>query len=111
RTNIIPSTTLVRSNWASGRGQQRGAGVRGRVAGIVGFGGVGRQVASHLMHLGYRVITVDRPSARQSAADAGVELCDLMTLAERSDVVVLTATSERSARDRKSTRLNSSHVK
>ena len=85
-------------NWASGRGQHRGAGVRGRVAGIVGFGGVGRQVADHLMHLGYTVITVDRPSVRESAAGAGVELCDLMTLAERSDVVVLTAALNPSSR-------------
>ena len=55
-------------------------------------------MAGHLMHLGYRVITVDRPSARQSAADAGVELCDLMTLAERSDVVVLMASLTPSSR-------------
>jgi phosphoglycerate dehydrogenase-like enzyme len=77
--------------WVEERGRHRGIGVHGRVAGIVGFGSVGSLVAEQLQGLGMTVIALDRPSARERAAELDVELVDLGELARRSDVVVVTA--------------------
>ncbi|MCW1805116.1 2-hydroxyacid dehydrogenase [Brachybacterium squillarum] len=80
------------------RGKHRGQGVQGRTAGVVGFGAVGRLVAGHLQNLGYSVLTLDRPSAREPAAAMDVGTCSLLELAERSDVVVVTASLNPSSR-------------
>lgn len=76
--------------WAA-RGDHRGLGLAGRTVGIVGFGGVGADLAGLLAPLGVRLVTLDRPRARDRAAALGVELLPLERLAAESDYVVLTA--------------------
>ena len=75
--------------WAQERGKHRGMGIDGRTVGIVGFGGVGVQLAEYLQALGARVITTDHNAAQ--AAKMGVESFPLLDLARRSDFVVATA--------------------
>lgn len=85
--HIVTSTGA----WASGRGQHRGIGIAGRTAGIIGLGSVGSLVAEQLKGLGLDVVALDRPSARATAQSLGIELVDMLTLAARSDFVVVTA--------------------
>lgn len=79
--------------WAD-RGSYRGLGLAGRTVGIIGFGGVGADLAELIAPLGVQIVTVDRPSvrARQEAGELpDVELVTLDDLAARSDYVILTA--------------------
>lgn len=75
--------------WQQKRGEYRGPGINGRTVGIVGFGGVGTQLAEYLRPLGAEVITTERNSAR--AAKFGLDSFPLLELARRSDFVVVTA--------------------
>jgi D-3-phosphoglycerate dehydrogenase len=61
----------------------------GRVLGIVGFGHVGRAVASRASGLGLRVVVTDRSLTATEAASAGVESVELDDLLVSSDVVSL----------------------
>lgn len=80
------------------RGEHRGIGVAGRTVGIIGFGAVGADLATLLAPLGMRVITLDRPSARERAVSLGVELVSKDELAAQSDYVILTASLTPSSR-------------
>lgn len=78
------------SSWAE-RGEFRGAAMRGRTVGIVGFGSVGSEVARMLQPLGFTVIGNNR-SLRSATADSlGVQLVPLDELLTQSDFVVLCA--------------------
>lgn len=73
------------------RGRYRGAGLAGRTVGIVGFGGVGAELAGLMAPLGVRVIAADPYASAESAASLGVALVEVGTLAAESDYVVVTA--------------------
>lgn len=75
--------------WEQERGQHRGSGIDGRTVGIVGFGGVGKQLAKYLQAIGAQVITTDRNAER--AAEFGIKSYPLMEMAQKSDFVVVTA--------------------
>lgn len=59
----------------------------GVVAGIVGFGRIGRQVAERLQAFRVRVIAYDPYVQKDVAATRGVELVDLDTLMKESDII------------------------
>jgi len=63
----------------------------GRVAGIVGFGRIGRQVADRLQAFRMRVIAYDPYVPKEKAAQRGVELVSLDTLMRESDVITVNA--------------------
>lgn len=80
----------VSGRWTE-RGNYRGIGLAGRTVGIIGFGAVGADLAGLIAPLGVKTLTIDRPSARDRAAELGVELVSREELAARSDYVILTA--------------------
>lgn len=83
------------------RGDYRGLGLAGRTVAIIGFGGVGTDLAQLVAPLGVRIVTVDRPSvrARQAAGElADVKLLSLEDLATQADYVILTAALTPSSR-------------
>ncbi|SEB70384.1 Lactate dehydrogenase [Paramicrobacterium humi] len=87
---VAKDSITRRSAWRE-RSEFRGAPMRGRTVGIVGFGGVGSEVARMLQALGFAVIGNNR-SGRSPQADAlGVELVERDELLARSDFVVLCA--------------------
>lgn len=80
----------VQGRWMD-RGQHLGRGLQGRTVGIIGFGAVGADLAQLIAPLGVKIITIDRPNAREQAARLNVELVSKEELAARSDYVILTA--------------------
>jgi D-3-phosphoglycerate dehydrogenase len=64
---------------------QEGMQLNGKTLGIVGLGGIGREVARIAKGIGMEVIAYNRTER----ADAGVPLVDIDTLLNRSDVVSL----------------------
>lgn len=83
--------TAERGAWASGRGRHRGLGIQGRTLGIVGFGGVGSELAQLARPLGFTIIAHDRPAAAQRARQLDIELLPLLELAATADYVVVAA--------------------
>jgi len=63
----------------------------GRVVGIIGFGRIGRRVASLSRSLGAKVVVYDPAINPEYAADAGVELAGMSELLAASDIVSLHA--------------------
>nr|WP_281260515.1 NAD(P)-dependent oxidoreductase [Kineococcus rhizosphaerae] len=79
-----------RSDWGA-RERLRGAALEGSTIGIVGFGGVGADLARLLQPLGVRIVATNRRGTHPEAAELGVEFTDLDDLLRRSHHVVLTA--------------------
>ena len=69
----------------------RGTELAGKTAGLVGFGGIGREVAKRLLALGMRVIAYDPLVKPEAARALGVTLVDLDTLVHEADFVSLHA--------------------
>ena len=63
-----------------------GVGLPGRTLGIIGFGGIGRELARLTQPYGMTILAAD---PHVDAADVGVELCGLEELMNRSDFVVV----------------------
>jgi phosphoglycerate dehydrogenase-like enzyme len=70
-------------------GSERAVLFHGSTVGIVGFGAIGQSVASHLLGWGVRLIAFTRTPNPETARELGVELVDLQTLLEQSDIVTL----------------------
>jgi phosphoglycerate dehydrogenase-like enzyme len=66
-----------------------GVGLPGRTLGIVGLGGIGRELARLMQPYGMTILAADPHVSSVAAADVGVELCSLEELMNRSDFVVV----------------------
>jgi D-3-phosphoglycerate dehydrogenase len=73
--------------WSSPQGIELG----GRTLGLVGFGGIARELAGIARAFGMRVLAWSKTNDPQRAADHGVEAVDLDVLLASSDVVSLHA--------------------
>lgn len=65
--------------------------MEGKVAGIVGFGRIGRQVAERLKAFGVSVMAYDPYVNAETASKLGVRLVDLSTLFREADIVSVNA--------------------
>lgn len=81
--NVTESTIDYRLTGSSP--QRQGRQLRGRTAGIIGYGSIGSYLARILDEMGMRVIVFDPGAAVTSR---GIEQCDLPTLLRRSDFVL-----------------------
>lgn len=86
--NVTESTIDYRR--AGSSPQRQGRQLRGRTAGIIGYGSIGSYLARLLHEMGMRVIVCDPDVAVTSG---GIEQCDLPALLRRSDFVVPLAAS------------------
>ena len=91
--NIPAAHELVKSGrWQDPVGPYiffRGVELKGRVAGIVGLGAVGKEVASRLLALGMRVLVFDPFVGAEEMAKLGVEKVELENLLREADFVTL----------------------
>jgi phosphoglycerate dehydrogenase-like enzyme len=71
------------------RANYPGVGMPGRTLGIIGLGGIGRELVRLMQPYGMTILAADPHVAPAAAADVGVELCNLEELMERSDFVVV----------------------
>ena len=76
----------------------RGAEVRGKTLGIVGFGRIGREVARRARAFEMTVVAHDPFIATQAAADLGIPLITMDELCDRSDFITLHLPSRDTAR-------------
>ena len=85
---------LTYSDAATHRGEWprlNGLGLRGKVVGLVGLGGIGREVSLRLQAFGCRILAADPYVTSESAAQVGAELTPLELLLPQSDFVSLHA--------------------
>ena len=71
------------------RANYPGVGLPGRTLGIVGLGGIGRELARLMQPYGMTILAADPHVGSTAAAEVGVELCNLEALMTRSDFVVV----------------------
>src|ERR1700728_2121136 len=71
------------------RANYPGVGLPGRTLGIVGLGGIGRELARLMQPYGMTILAADPHVSSVAAADVGVELCRIEELMNRSDFVVV----------------------
>ena len=71
----------------------------GKTVAIIGFGSQGHAHAQNLNESGVKVVVGLRPDSKsaQSARDAGLEVCDVETAAEKGDLVMMLVPDELSA--------------
>ncbi len=80
---------LVREGRWSERANYPGLALPGRRLGIIGLGGIGRELVRLMQPFGMEILAADPHVDAASAAQAGATLCILEDLLERSDVVVV----------------------
>ena len=87
RNIVQASTAMAEGRWdkSSFAGRQ----LHGRVAGVVGFGNIGRLVVDRLVALGMTVLVADPFFTAEQVAERGAEQVDLDTVFERADVVTI----------------------
>jgi phosphoglycerate dehydrogenase-like enzyme len=84
----IKSRLAREGRWRE-RANYAGVGLPGRTLGIIGFGGIGRELARLMQPYGMTILAADPHVGPGAAADVGVELCSLEKLMTRSDFVVV----------------------
>lgn len=85
---------LTYSDAATHRGEWprlNGLGLRGKVVGLIGLGGIGREVSLRLQAFGCRILAADPFITSETAAQVGAELTPLENLLPQSDFVSLHA--------------------
>src|SRR5271168_4668602 len=80
------------------RGNYPGLALAGRTLGIIGLGGIGRELVRLMQPYAMVVLAADRHIDTASAAQAGVTLCSLERLLKQSDVVVVACLLDESTR-------------
>ncbi|WP_291765545.1 D-2-hydroxyacid dehydrogenase [Caldivirga sp. UBA161] len=71
------------------KGLYHGIELRGKTLGVVGFGRIGRTVASYAKALGMRILAADVVDVSKYAEELGASVVSLNELLSRSDVVTL----------------------
>ena len=87
RRTAAADASLRRGEWK--RGEFTGLELRGRTLGIVGLGKIGQAIAVRARAMEMVVLGSDPYLTEEQAANHGVELVDMATLLERSDVVTV----------------------
>jgi phosphoglycerate dehydrogenase-like enzyme len=80
---------LAREGRWKERGDHPGIGLPGRTLGIIGFGGIGRELARLMQPYGMRILAADPHVGAETAALAGAKLCELDDLLKLADFVVV----------------------
>jgi phosphoglycerate dehydrogenase-like enzyme len=80
------------------RGNYPGLALAGRTLGIIGLGGIGRELVRLVQPFGMVVVAADPYVDANSAAQAGAMLCSLEKLLKQSDVVVVACLLNESTR-------------
>ena len=93
----IKSRLAREGRWRE-RANYPGTGLPGRTLGIVGLGGIGRELVRLMQPYGMTILAADPHVGSAAAADAGVELCGLEELMKRSDFVVVACLLNRETR-------------
>ncbi|MDQ0693212.1 hydroxyacid dehydrogenase [Arthrobacter sp. W4I7] len=89
---IVPAANRVLAGtWAEGRGDLVGFELSGRTLGIVGFGAIGKRVATVARGFGMRVLAADPIAQAADVAAAGADLVELDTLYDGADIITLHA--------------------
>ncbi|MCL2802901.1 MAG: NAD(P)-binding domain-containing protein [Micrococcales bacterium] len=83
---------VVLGDWTAARGSHRGLGLSGRVLGVIGYGGIGQDVANLGKGLGLSVVASEPSASACRRAEAnGVPVLPLSQLAAQADFVVVCA--------------------
>lgn len=93
---LLENHDAARRNAWNERGQHRGIGVAGRTVGIVGFGGIGQEVARLLQPMGVTIVATDQYEPAAAAA-LNVEMVPLPELAAVADFVIITLSLNKSS--------------
>lgn len=96
--HVAAKDRLVREGRWADRHQFHGTGLHGKTLGILGFGGVGAELARLAAPLGMRVIGCTRSGISRAADELGVALVGAADVARESDFVVLCAALTDSSR-------------
>lgn len=87
---IYTSADRVRSgNWSEGKADLTGFELTGRTIGILGFGSIGRRVATIAKGFGMNVLASDPVATAEDVTAAGATLVDLDALVTRADVITV----------------------
>jgi phosphoglycerate dehydrogenase-like enzyme len=89
--HVAVKDRLVRENRWEQRASWMGRGLTGRTVGLVGLGNTGRDLVELLAPFRPTLLAYDPYSSPDQACDAGVQLVDLVDLAQQCDVVVVMA--------------------
>jgi len=84
----LRSARLRNGDWRDD-GTERATLIHGSTIGIVGFGAIGQSLARHISGWGARILACTRTPNPIVASQLGVELVDLPTLLQQSDIVTL----------------------
>ena len=93
----LKSRLAKEARWRE-RGNYPGLALAGRTLGIIGLGGIGRELVRLMQPFGMVVVAADPYVDANSAAQAGAMLCSLEKLLEQSDVVVVACLLNESTR-------------
>jgi phosphoglycerate dehydrogenase-like enzyme len=84
----IKSRLAREGRWRE-RANYPGVGLAGRTLGIVGLGGIGRELVRLMKPYDMKILAADPNVASAAATNAGVGLCSIEDLMERSDFVIV----------------------
>jgi D-3-phosphoglycerate dehydrogenase len=81
------NASLVAKKWD--RSKFTGIELLGKTLGIIGLGRIGYEVGARAKSFGMKLISYDPYARPEKAHELGVELCELKTLLERSDIITV----------------------
>ena len=96
--NLLPKHRLVQEGRWDRRATWQGTGLGSAVIGVVGLGGIGREVCVRLRALDLTVVAYNRSDRAAEARALGVRTADLDTLLARSDHVIVTVAANAGTR-------------